>query len=429
MSSPLESIVEDIVCGRDVLLTGGAGVGKTWFSRQFVTDERIRAVRLASTAMAASLIAGMTVHRFFKLGISNSVKEMKQNDKRQAAWVADKMGVTPKVAHDIMMGNIFKVLINYNCILIDEVSMLSANLINMIQYRLKEDLGIQIPILYVGDFFQLPPVDKTGDYKYAFEATSWEAIPYEFTAVKRTDNIEFAHFLNDMRVGEFNKESQLILDLITTNEYKEDSLHLFSTNNEIDSYNIAKLLELEGKAVKVGFRHPSCYDYEKCQEWIEKELNISPIFCFKIGARVLFTMNQYNTSGDLIWFNGESGHIKGFIKDYIIVEKENGVTVQVPRATYKKEVNKKGVITTELSVSQFPLRIGYAISIHKSQGMSLSSGHIDCSKFFLPQQAYVAISRFTDPNRLSISNFSKSMIVKNKRVLDYYKSSNITKFK
>lgn len=424
---PYDEIIQYLTQGTDVFLTGGAGVGKTYATYSIINDIRIHSVNLGSTGGAASLLPeGMTVHRFLKLGIARNVKELRKSDHEQAVWTSKKMEITVQAANAVLMNNIAKVLRTRNCLIIDEVSMLSADFIKMIKYRLIHCLKIEVPILWVGDFFQLPPVDKEGKENYAFFSEHWTKVAFELTKIQRTKDLDFAKFLNNMRLGEFDPDSQPIFDQLTTNPYKEDAVHLFSTNQEINAFNIQRLLELPGEPLKTEFKFKEKYKKGACIEFIERDLSVLPVFCFKIGARVIFTSNQY-LDDRLLWYNGEGGHIKSIRKGYITVTKECGREVDVPRVTFSRNKVTKSGIQVEIEIEQFPLRIGYAISIHKSQGMSLSSGHIDCTNFFLTQQPYVAISRFIDPSKLSLSNFDKSMISKNQVVLNYYNNANLTK--
>lgn len=154
-----KDIVDTLLSGKDVFLTGGGGVGKSYLVNKIKEHPQIRAITLASTAVAANLVGGMTVHRFFGLGISNKIAELKEKDRRTAEWFGEKIGESPVTAHKILMNKMKRNLYGRNVIIIDEVSMLSSAAINMIHYRLYKSLKWDQPIqfLYVGDFFQLPP--------------------------------------------------------------------------------------------------------------------------------------------------------------------------------------------------------------------------------------------------------------------------------
>lgn len=419
-TEPAKSIVEDILKGKDVFLTGGGGVGKTYLTNIIKQHPFINAVTLATTGAAANLVGGMTIHRFFKLGLSNDINELRQWDKRNATNFGDRIGESPLKAHSILMNLIKKNLYGKNVIIIDEVSMASRKMIEMIFYRLRSSLKVDITLMYVGDFFQLPPVDPKGTKGMAFESELWDPNVYELTTIKRTENLDFARVQHKIRYGIADKEVLDYMADIQKNPYNEDTLHLFATNKEIDNHNIEKLRSLPGQPMKVKYRFNEARYKEEDAEKFIKDLMIQPTFYFKFGARVLFVTNHYDLDGNQVWYNGEMGTLEAFNEGAFTVLKDNGETVQVSRHTFVREDLEKGEVKVTMEIQQFPLRIAYAISIHKSQGMSLSRGHIDCSQFFLSEQFFVAISRFTDPKALSMIGFNKSMIQANEKALKYY---------
>ena len=407
---------------QDVFLTGGAGVGKTYLVNQICQDYTIMPIKLASTGVAANLIKGETVHRFYKLGISQNIEELKAWDNRQAEnFARNSSNLSPNQAYDILMGLIRKNLAIANIIIIDEVSMLSDKVIDMIKYR-HDILGIRIPILYVGDFYQLPPVDKSNTLRFAFNSPNWNCKVFELTDIKRTSNVEFASLQHKVRLGIKTPDVIDYINKLAQNPYNKNSLHLFSTNKEIDNFNITKLKELPGTLYKAQFQYnDQLYSEKEVTDFI-KDLLIQPILYFKIGARVLFLTNQ-NIGREYLWYNGEQGTIINATSGMITVKKDNGEVVDVTRETFEKKELKKGEFVTKCAVNQFPLRLAYAISIHKSQGLSLESGHIDCTKFFLPEQFFVGLSRFTDPTKLSISNFRSDLIQANPIAKEFYQNN------
>ncbi len=424
----IDTLLKD---NKDVFLTGGGGVGKSYLVNKIKQHPEIRPITLASTAVAANLVGGMTVHRFFGLGISKNVAELKKKDKRTAEWFADKIGESTQRAHSILMNKMKKNLYGINLIIIDEVSMLSSAAINMIYYRLYKSLkwDTDIRFLFVGDFFQLPPVDIKGNLKLAFEAEQWNVKNIELTEIKRTENLEFAKIQHRIRYGDSSDEVVSYVEKLGDNEYKEDTLHLFATNKEIDAHNIEKLRALPGDPKKVKFQfNEHLYKEEDAKKFIDDYLLINDTFYFKFGARVLFTNNAYEETGEMIWYNGEMGTLKSYEKGAFRVLKDDGVEVDVPRVTFEQEEYINGKPEIVMAVRHFPLRIAYAISIHKSQGLSLPRGHIDCSQFFLNEQFFVAISRFTDPKNLSIVGFRKSLIKPNERAMEYYGKNEIIKY-
>ena len=410
-NSMTEQIIRKLILSKeDVFLTGGAGVGKTTTVNQILLDKRITAIRLASTGGAANLIGGMTIHRFYKLGICSNVKELKAWDKQAARNFARSAGMTEEKAYELIINGIAVNLRYRNLVIIDEVSMVSADMMEMLEYRYSQ-IGIRLPILYVGDFYQLPPVDKSSNKPlFAFQSPYWKVNLFELSVIRRTDNIEFAEVQAKVRLGIFDKQVSDYITYLQKNPYKENSLHLFATNKEIDQYNLKKLKEISQKGKRAEFIADD-YKYKRADTLkFVNELLVNEIFYFKIGAKVLFVTNERDAEGNLLWYNGEIGTILDLVGSTLIIKKDNGVTVEVGRHTFQKQELKKGQMEVVCEVQQFPLRIAYAISIHKSQGLSLPSGHIECNKFFLPEQFFVGLSRFTDPTNLSLSNFKPELV-------------------
>ena len=420
-----EQIIDDLLeKDKNVFLTGGAGVGKTYITNLICSDPRVTAVRLASTGVAAHLIKGMTVHRFFRFGLSNNLEQLKAWDLKSIKDFALNCNMSEDRARDLIHRKIEYNLRYSNMLVIDEVSMLSKSLIDMIFFRLNS-LEIHIPILFVGDFYQLPPVSKNSKPEFAFESSNWNVRLYELTEIKRTSFKDFADIQSKVRKGIKTQEVLDYVDRLSCNPYKEDSLHLFATNAEIDSYNIEKLKALPGNVMRSTFRYnQSLYKEKDVLKFIDEDLLINPNFYFKVGARVLFVTNERDPYDDvMLWFNGEQGTITGIDTDngVILVKKDSDdKEVMVHRHRFQKVEIKDAKINIVCEVEQFPLRLAYAVSIHKSQGLSLESGHIDCSRFFLPEQFFVALSRFTDPNKLSIANFRSSLIKFNPESDQYY---------
>ena len=178
---------------QNVFLTGGAGVGKTTMTREIIESyesDAKKVAKLASTGMAATLIGGQTLHSFFDLGIAADVQELEKNGKLE-----------PKK-------KLKKLIAVMDLIVIDEISMVSAALFEMIVLRL-EQAGFGGALLVVGDFLQLPPVVRGyGDVHFAFESEAWQACDFqtvELTHVYRTDDVAFIELLNAVRFGEVDE--------------------------------------------------------------------------------------------------------------------------------------------------------------------------------------------------------------------------------
>lgn len=431
MTSNVEIIKNHLRTGQCAFLSGGAGVGKTHLIRQILKEYGTGALPLASTGLCATALNGYTLHRFFRLGISKNLAELKASDLRTYKFIASKQGKTVERAEMDFKSALAANLQGKDIIIVDEISVISSAVLELIHYRFKWAGINPIPILYVGDFHQLPPVYKRGDTpaRMAFESPYWNPKLFELTQIKRTQNIEFAEILKKVRVGVRDKDVMSYLKTMDTNNtYDSESIHLFATNNEIDNFNIEKLRSLEGKPYRVSaIKDCSPHDEDKLLQYVETELPVNMTFYFKIGAKVIFTTNKYD-GAKLVFANGERGTIDSFDQKngQFKIIKDSGETVFVDRELYAKKELKGGRVQTLFSISQFPLRIGYAISIHKSQGMTLQGGHLDCKRFFLPAQFYVALSRFADPDKVTFSGFSPKLIGKDASVIEFYENARKT---
>lgn len=410
-----------------VFLTGGAGVGKSYTTTEIIrlyrsqNDEQV--IALGSTGVSAVNIGGYTIHSFFVFGISSNFEELDQNDRRSRSRLLE----------------LKKILKATDLIIIDEISMVSSNMMEMISYRLSS-MGYLGKLLFVGDFFQLPPIQKFGQNSpdifgeklYAFESDAWKSfdpIVIELTEMKRTSDAEFTHILHKVRVGECDEEvTNYMLRLTNTQMQDENPTFLFGRNNEVNSTNRAKL-----EAVETD-EHLLFATYEEHQGRVhEKRLaswkNMLPIeeqLTLKVGVPVLFTINKWGK-----YANGERGIIQRIEDEYIIVEKEE-IFVRVERHDFdlmEMQSDDKGKIksVTLATISQFPLKLAYAVTIHKSQGMSIDNLVCNVDNIFAPSQFYVAISRAINPknlrldfNRGDLTGYLRRMVNVDMRVVEYY---------
>ncbi|MGE4397019.1 MAG: ATP-dependent RecD-like DNA helicase [Sulfurimonas sp.] len=391
----LNRVIEKLKARKSVFLTGGAGVGKTTITREVIKyyeSESKKVAKLASTGMAATLIGGQTLHSFLDLGIASSLSELEMNSKFEASK------------------KIKKLISSMDLIVIDEISMVSDALLDMIRLRLEQS-DFKGSLLVVGDFLQLPPVVRGyKEVRFAFESDSWREFDFEeveLTHVYRTDDSDFIELLSSVRDGfvdesvhnalnEFIKPLPQDLSEFTFLFGKNISASLHNKNQLefVDSELFIKEAGVikHSKSVKDGEIERFMDDAR-----IERELEL------KIGAPVLFTRNAWN------YFNGERGVVVNIDATYVYVQKRDGVVVKLETVAQSKEVwkeksvgGKKEVLQESLfSVYQYPIKLAYAITIHKSQGMSIEDLIIETNEIFAPSQFYVAISRSSNPKRLN----------------------------
>ncbi len=410
----------------NVFLTGGAGVGKSYTTTEIIrlyrsqTDEQV--VALGSTGVSAVNIGGFTIHSFFVFGISNNFEELDQNDKRSRSRLSE----------------LKKILKATDLIIIDEISMVSSNMMEMISYRLSS-MGYQGKLLFVGDFFQLPPVQKFGQNNdlfgeklYAFESDAWRnfaPVVIELTEMKRTSDAEFTHILHKVRVGQCDEEvTNYMLKLSNTQMQDENPTFLFGRNAEVNSTNKEKLaaVEADEHLLFATFEEHHGKVHEKRLASWKNMLPVEEQLLLKVGVPVLFTINKWGK-----YANGERGIVNKIEEDYIIVEKEE-IFVRVERHDFdllEMKSDEKGKIESikVATISQFPLKLAYAVTIHKSQGMSIDNLVCNVDNIFAPSQFYVAISRAIDPKNLrldfnkgSLAGYLQRMVKVDMRVVEYY---------
>ena len=390
----LDIALEHLKRGDNLFITGGAGVGKTTLVKAIIAhyhEEAKRVAKLASTGMAATLIGGQTLHSFFDLGVSSSLEELQKNGK---------IDCSKKVK---------KLIQSMDLIIIDEISMVCANLFELIRLRLLQ-ADCKAPLIVVGDFLQLPPATKGfNDIFFAFEAPSWERFNFKTIHLKkiyRTEDRAFIEVLHGVRFGQIDAKIYHYLHHLI--KPLPPSLlnytFLFGKNDSASRHNKEQLEKLEGEEhlfVADVIRHNANSKPEQIERFfndarIERELKL------KIGAPILFTRNSWN------YFNGQRGIVIKIDAPYIYIKKSDDQIVKIEKiATTKtvwreKRIDGKSqmVEVEEFSLFQYPIKLAFGITIHKSQGMSIYNLVIETKEIFAPSQFYVALSRAITPKSL-----------------------------
>lgn len=377
--------------GVNVFLTGEPGSGKSFTINKFrkwLDEEDIPYAITASTGIAATHIGGTTIHSWSGIGIKEEVTD---------TFIENIISNKPFVVKKIMSARV---------LIIDEISMLNAKTLDNIERIISGVRGTiltgevfgGLQIVFVGDFFQLPPVGNN-DVKFAFEAKSWERANLECCYLHeqhRQNDAQFLEILTAIRQGEMKPEHKQALLNSYSGDPGEIKTRLFTHNFDVDRVNDKELANLPGEAREFKM-------YESGNEFLTammKKNCLSPEkLILKIGATVMFTRNKFEEE-ETIYVNGTLGTVIGFDGSLPIVRTTDGDEILAEREEWSiEEYGRKVAIIT-----QIPLKLAWAITIHKSQGMSLDCAKIDLSKAFECGQGYVAISRVRSMNGLCLEN-------------------------
>lgn len=363
--------------GNSVFLTGPPGAGKTYVLNEYIrrAKRQGKAVAVtASTGIAATHIGGTTIHSWSGLGVRESLSE----------WDRERLQATERL---VKRYNATDVLV------IDEVSMLHGKRLDMVDEAcrlLRKDErpfgGLQV--ILVGDLFQLPPVNRGGEMiDFAHTSRAWQELAPKIcyiTEQHRQENDGLLDLLNAMRRGDVNELHEVMLterlgqkpsqEVVVTRLYAHNA-DVESINQKhlaaIDSQTKMFVMQTKGAAAKV--------------EQLTKSVLAPERLELKQGAEVMFVANNYAQG----FANGSRGHVVEFRDNLPVVELSNGRQIKVEPHTWTMEEDGR----KKAEVSQLPLRLAWAITIHKSQGMSLDAAEIDLSRSFTPGMGYVALSR------------------------------------
>jgi hypothetical protein len=416
--------------GANVFLTGEPGAGKTHTINTFVNylrDSCVEPAITASTGIAATHIGGMTIHSWSGIGIKTHLDK----------YDLDKIATSEYISKRVHRTRV---------LIIDEVSMLSANMLDMVDMVCREIKqsdepfgGIQI--ILVGDFFQLPPIIKNPsaalgikDFKqnkllgekeslgnFAYESGAWERsrlVVCYLTEQHRQDDSDFLSVLSGIRS---NHVSQKLLDCLSERQIEYDDMpenitKLYSHNFDVDRVNNTELAKLEEETKSFYMSHEG---NEKVVETLKKGCLSPEELALKKGAIVMCTKNNQKER----FVNGTLGVVIGFeeFSGNPIIRIHNGRLITIAPMDWIVEENGK----IRGQIRQIPLRLAWAMTVHKSQGMSLDSAVMDLSQVFEFGQGYVALSRVRRLSGLYLLGINKHALKVRPEILEkdiYFKN-------
>jgi ATP-dependent DNA helicase PIF1 len=428
-----QSVFNALKDGKNVFLTGSGGTGKTYLINTIYEKLPIirhrdsgLGIRIAVTAMTgcAALLIGShakTLHSWAGIGLGKGTVDeilykIRRNGRAKKNWSMT----------DILI--------------LDEVSMLQPDLLEkldmigriMRKNRSRPFGGIQL--LFIGDFFQLPPVTRSGDTHFAFEYSGWSSLfdkYIQLTHIQRQQDPVFQQVLHEARFGDLSAESVTILRSRMNLDWRNLRIRptlLFPRRAEVDLINDANLRSLEG--TRQTYKATLSYDdtvqrgfnskdetFQSYLHTFDRDAGYLAELVLGIGAQVMLIKNLDATSSLV---NGSRGVVTDFLHDQLrtpVVEFMNGMKLAIEPTKWEIE-DYPGVYRV-----QIPLRLAYAITTHKSQGATLDCALIDIGdKIFEYGQAYVALSRVKSLSSLYIHDFDPDAIRAHPKVVEFYRS-------
>ena len=383
--------------GAHVFLTGEPGAGKTHTINAYIAylrEHGIEPAITASTGIAATHIHGQTIHSWSGIGIRRGL----------SPYDLEQLATTEHLVKRIR---------RTSTLIIDEVSMIDSVVLDMVdavcrEIRASDEAFGGIQVVLVGDFFQLPPIGKHGEApRFAFESAAWSAmrpIVCYLTEQHRQQDERFIELLGAIRSGEYDMvhHEYLTSRQVVSDEGQPRSItRLFPHNVDVDEINNRELAALEGM--------PQTYTMtSKGKDALVAGLKkgcLSPeTLVLKVGAIVMCTKNNPQQG----YVNGTLGYVKGFEPGtkYPIIETVHGDRITIETVDWVLEEDGK----PKASITQIPLRLAWAITIHKSQGMSLDAAVMDLREVFEYGQGYVALSRVRTLEGLYLLGWNKRAV-------------------
>lgn len=371
--------------GANVFLTGEPGAGKTYVINKYVAWLEAAGMHVAvtaSTGIAATHIGGMTIHSWSGIGVRDVL----------TPYDLDQIATKEKIVKRAKRAQV---------LVIDEISMLDGKVLDMVDKVLRtvrqngEAFG-GMQIVCIGDFFQLPPVTRQGDMmRYAFESTAWQnmrPLVCYITEQYRQEDEMLLSLLSSIRRNEIEEEHYTLLQEQTEIAYENiEPTRLYTHNADVDAVNNQKLAQLSGPAKRYTMKGTG---RKQLIEGLAKNCLSPETLILREDAMVMCTKNNFEAG----YVNGTLARVVKFNEGFPVIETNDGREILIKSTTWEMAEDGKILATIE----QLPLRLAWAITVHKSQGMSLDAAEIDLSKAFVYGQGYVALSRVRSLDGLKV---------------------------
>ena len=409
---------------RHVFLTGKAGTGKTTFLHQLAASTHKRYVILAPTGIAALNAKGVTIHSQFLLPFGAFLPEKQRPLDIPEGAFHDQDTLARRHPLNAIRRNVLREL---DLLIIDEVSMLRADLLDAIDFRMRavrqnryQSFG-GAQVLLIGDLYQLPPVVKDDEWRvmkryYAsmhfFESRVIKEHSYahiELDKIFRQQDGDFIHILNNLRNNTVTPENVIELNRYFKPEIsmeESDGVITLTTHNyKADELNQRALAQLPGKS--------QAFEAEVDGDFPQSMYPVLERIELKVGAQVMFVKNDVEKA----YFNGKLAKVEALDKDGIMVRMDTGEPYRLKRETWENKRYVVNAATKEQqeevlgTFEQYPIKLAWAITVHKSQGLTFNKAIIDVGQAFAPGQVYVALSRLRSLDGLILRTRIDSSVV------------------
>lgn len=384
-----DKALQILLAGANVMLTGPAGSGKSYLLMEFIKaakKKRKKVVVTATTGLAAAHLGGQTIHSWSGIGLGTELHEdyiyMMSEQRKKAIRKTD-------------------------VLIIDEISMMHNYNLDMVDQALRiirendEPMG-GIQLIMCGDFFQLPPVAQGGGGKFVTESQVWGKLDLSVCYLEeqhRAEDLRLQEILNAMRAGNMRQRHLDWLLKRMSLAPQGDVTRLYTTNSDVDALNVAELQKVPGDSHY--YLRTSRGTWQAIQD-LQKNVLAPEVLELKLGALVMAVKNDPEGR----YANGSTGHVVSFTDEGFPI-----VNFKYPVVVYPDEWEKKSGERTVAGITQIPLRLAYAITVHKSQGMTLDAAELDLSKAFVEGMGYVGLSRVKNLDNLYLKGINQRALM------------------
>lgn len=414
LSKTQKKVIDFFEQRKNLFVSGGAGTGKSYLLNLLKRNYAKYGLEVtASTGIAALNVGGSTIYSWAGIGLGNMPPEQILEN-----------------INSVKFSKIRQRIRKATALAIDEISMISSEIfeiLNLVFQNVRQNKapmgGIQI--LLFGDFLQLPPVTRNNEnFNFCFNSKTWQDLDLQNVILNETfrqSDQKFVKILQNIRIGSLNKEAcdalESRLNAVDYNSIIRPTI-LTTHNIKVEQVNHEHLKKIpypeinfqaqyQGENNKIEFFRKNCIAYETLK--------------LKVGAQVMMIKNSFQKEGII---NGSLGVIKDFSakKSYPIVEFSNGkiITIAPEEWVIEKFDSETKTTKIEASMIQIPLVLAWAMTIHKSQGLTLDKISCDLSDVFSPGQAYVALSRARTLDGIFIKSLNLQKIIANEEAVKFY---------